>query len=236
MQRDGMKGKKALSGLCLAAAVLVIIWVSWRNGIVNYYLVSTLALLLSLAAFFLSYERKKPTAQELVLLAVLCAVAVVGRMAFAAVPFFKPAAAIVILTGIAFGGQAGCLCGAASMLVSNFFFGQGAWTPWQMLAFGVAGLLAGVCFRSGRLPRTRLTLTLFGALCVLLPVGLILDTSSLFLMTSDPLTVDSALAIYLAGVSANVIDAAATAFFLFLIGPVVLEKLERVKVKYGLME
>ena len=139
MQRDGMKGKKALSGLCLAAAVLVIVWVSWRNGIVNYYLVSTLALLLSLAAFFLSYERKKPTAQELVLLAVLCAVAVVGRMAFAAVPFFKPAAAIVILTGIAFGGQAGCLCGAASMLVSNFFFGQGAWTPWQMLAFGVAG-------------------------------------------------------------------------------------------------
>ena len=235
MQRDGMKGKKALSGLCLAAAVLVIIWVSWRNGIVNYYLVSTLALLLSLAAFFLSYERKKPTAQELVLLAVLCAVAVVGRMAFAAVPFFKPAAAIVILTGIAFGGQAGCLC-AASMLVSNFFFGQGAWTPWQMLAFGVAGLLAGVCFRSGRLPRTRLTLTLFGALCVLLPVGLILDTSSLFLMTGDPLTVDSALAIYLAGVSANVIHAAATAFFLFLIGPVVLEKLERVKVKYGLME
>ena len=73
-------------------------------------------------------------------------------------------------------------------------------------------------------------------LCVLLPVGLILDTSSLFLMTSDPLTVDSALAIYLAGVSANVIHAAATAFFLFLIGPVVLEKLERVKVKYGLME
>ena len=151
MQRDGMKGKKALSGLCLAAAVLVIIWVSWRNGIVNYYLVSTLALLLSLAAFFLSYERKKPTAQELVLLAVLCAVAVVGRMAFAAVPFFKPAAAIVILTGIAFGGQAGCLCGAASMLVSNFFFGQGAWTPWQMLAFGVAGLLAGVECRAGRL-------------------------------------------------------------------------------------
>ena len=73
-------------------------------------------------------------------------------------------------------------------------------------------------------------------LCVLLPVGLILDTSSLFLMTSDPLTVDSALAIYLAGISANVIHAAATAFFLFLIGPVVLEKLERVKVKYGLME
>ena len=175
MQRDGMKGKKALSGLCLAAVALVIVWVSWRNGIVNYYLVSTLVLLLSLGAFFLAYERKKATAQELVLLAVLCAVAVVGRM-------------------------------------------------------------AGVCFRPGRLPRTRMTLTLFGALCVLLPVGLILDTSSLFLMTGDPLTVDSALAIYLAGISANVIHAAATAFFLFLIGPVVLEKLERVKVKYGLME
>lgn len=60
MQRDGMKGKKALSGLCLAAVALVIVWVSWRNGIVNYYLVSTLVLLLSLGAFFLAYERKKP--------------------------------------------------------------------------------------------------------------------------------------------------------------------------------
>lgn len=237
MQRDGMKGKKALSGLCLAAVALVIVWVSWRNGIVNYYLVSTLALLLSLAAFFLSYERKKPTAQELVLLAVLCAVAVVGRMAFAAVPFFKPAAAIVILTGHRLRRQAGFLCGAVTCWAQQLLLrtrGVDALADAGLRRGGVAG--PGVCFRPGRLPRTRMTLTLFGALCVLLPVGLILDTSSLFLMTGDPLTVDSALAIYLAGISANVIHAAATAFFLFLIGPVVLEKLERVKVKYGLME
>lgn len=236
MQRNQRKGMKWLSGLCLLAIAGLVVWMSWRNGAVNYYLLSTLVLLLALGAFFLSYERKKPTAQELVLLATLCAVAVVGRMVFAAVPFFKPAAAIVILTGIVFGGQAGFLCGAVSMLVSNFFFGQGAWTPWQMVAFGVAGLLAGICFRAGRLPRSRLMLTVFGALCVLVPVGLILDTSSLFLMTGDPLTVNAALTIYLAGVSANVTHGVATALFLFLIGPVVLEKLERVKVKYGLME
>ena len=236
MQRNPIKGRKGRSVLCLLAIVGLVVWMSWRNGGVNYYLVSTLVLLLAMGSFFLSYERNNPTAQELVLLAVLCAIAVVGRMVFAAVPFFKPAAAIVIVTGIVFGGQAGFLCGAVTMLVSNFFFGQGAWTPWQMVAFGAAGLLAGICFRTGRLPRNRLTLTVFGGVCVLALVGLILDTSSLFLMTGAPLTLDSALTIYLAGISANVIHGAATAVFLFLIGPVMLEKLERVKVKYGLME
>ena len=76
--------------------------------------------------------------------AVLCALAVASRAAFAAVPHFKPMLAIVMLTGIAFGPEAGFLCGAISGFASNFIFGQGPWTPWQMFAYGIGGLLAGL--------------------------------------------------------------------------------------------
>lgn len=233
MQRKGITWRRLLSGLLLAAVAVLLIVLSWRYAAKNYYLVSLIVLVGAIGAFWLSFERKKTTAQELVLLAVLCAVTVAGRMVFAAVPFFKPVTALIILAGIAFGGQAGFLCGSMSLFVSNFFFGQGPWTPWQMFAYGAAGLLAGLLFRPGRIPPKRIPLTLFGALCVVVLVGPLLDTSSLFLMTTE-VTRTSAAAIYLAGLPLNGIHAGGTAFFLFLIGPLVLEKLDRVKLKYGL--
>lgn len=225
--------KRLLSDLILLAVAVALAVLSWRYAAKNYYLVSLIVLIGGIGAFFLSFERKKVTAQELVVLAVLCAVTVAGRMVFAAIPFFKPVTALIIVAGIVFGGQAGFLCGAMSLFVSNFFFGQGAWTPWQMFAYGMAGMLAGVLFRPGRIPRKRLPLTMFGAVCVLILVGPLLDTSSLFLMTTQ-VTRTAAAAIYLSGLPVNCVHAGATAFFLFLIGPLLLEKLERVKYKYGL--
>ncbi len=235
MQRAQMTVRRLISSLFLVVAAVLLVVLSWRYAAKNYYLVSLIVLVGAIGSSFFFFERKKPTAQELVLLAVLCAVTVAGRTVFAAVPFFKPVTALIILTGIAFGGQVGFLCGAMSLFVSNFFFGQGPWTPWQMFAYGVAGLLAGILFGAGRIPRKRIPLTIFGAVCVMFPVGLLLDTSSLFLMTME-VTPASAAAIYLSGLPLNGIHAAATAFFLFLIGPLMLEKLERVKLKYGLGE
>ena len=110
----------------------------------KYYLAGLAIIVLTTAAFFLHFESRKPQARELVILAVLCALAVASRAAFAAVPHFKPMLAIVMLTGIAFGPEAGFLCGAISGFSSNFIFGQGPWTPWQMFAYGIGGLLAGL--------------------------------------------------------------------------------------------
>ena len=110
----------------------------------KYYLAGLAIIVLTTAAFFLHFESRKPQARELVILAVLCALAVASRAAFAAVPHFKPMLAIVMLTGIAFGPEAGFLCGAISGFASNFIFGQGPWTPWQMFAYGIGGLLAGL--------------------------------------------------------------------------------------------
>ena len=100
----------------------------------KYTFVSILLLLEAMLPFALLFERRRPQARELVVIAVLCAIGVAGRAAFAMLPSFKPVMAVVILAGIALGCETGFLVGAVTMFVSNFFFGQGPWTPWQMLS------------------------------------------------------------------------------------------------------
>ena len=89
--------------------------------------------------FFLVFENRRPQAREVVVIAVMAALAVAGRAAFFMLPQFKPTAAIVIIAGVGLGAEAGFLTGALAGFVSNFFFGQGPWTPWQMFAFGIPG-------------------------------------------------------------------------------------------------
>ena len=103
----------------------------------------------------------------MLLIAVMAAIAVVGRMAFFMLPQFKPVTAIVIITGISLGAEAGFLTGAVAGFVSNFFFGQGPWTPWQMFAFGIIGFLAGLLFRGKRekYKKSKLILCLYGGNC-----------------------------------------------------------------------
>ena len=210
----------------------------------SFYLSGLTIIVLTIAAFFLHFESRKPQARELVLLAVLCALAVASRAAFGFVPHFKPMLAIVMLTGIAFGPEAGFLCGAISGFASNFIFGQGPWTPWQMFAYGIGGMLAGLFALCGLLKKSPrawrdggwrdiLGLTVFGFLCILLVVGPLLDTSTFFMAgfsTSSPL------AIYLAGVPVNCVHGSAVALTMLLFGKPLLDRLRRIQIKYGMME
>ena len=77
----------------------------------------------------------------LAMIALLCALAIAGRVAFFFLPQIKPIAAVVILAGVSFGGEVGFVTGALSAFVSNFYFGQGSWTPFQMVALGLVGFL-----------------------------------------------------------------------------------------------
>ena len=117
----------------------------------QYHWISLLLLMEGLLPSFFWFEQRRPGARELVLLACLCGLGVAGRGAFFWAPQCKPVTALTILTGVSLGGQAGFLVGAVTMLVSNLFFGQGPWTPWQMFAMGCIGGLAGSLFsRRGR--------------------------------------------------------------------------------------
>src|SRR5690625_3191014 len=95
-------------------------------------------------------------------IAAMTALSVVARMLFAALPGFKPVTAIIILTAIYFGGEAGFIVGALSALISNIYFGQGPWTPFQMFSWGMVGLLAGLPWVRRRLKRSYFALILFG--------------------------------------------------------------------------
>lgn len=210
----------------------------------SFYLSGLTIIVLTIAAFFLRFESRKPQARELVLLAVLCALAVASRAAFGFVPHFKPMLAIVMLTGIAFGPEAGFLCGAISGFASNFIFGQGPWTPWQMFAYGIGGMLAGLFALCGILKKSPrawrdggwrdiLGLTIFGFLCILLVVGPLLDTSTFFMAG---FSASSPLAVYLAGVPVNCVHGSAVALTMLLFGKPLLDRLRRIQIKYGMME
>ncbi len=206
----------------------------------RYYIGGSLVILLTFLAFFLRFESRKPRARELVLLAVMCALAVASRAVFAALPHFKPMVGIIMLTGIVFGPEAGFLTGALSGFVSNFIFGQGPWTPWQMFAYGVAGLLAGLFAHWGVLKQAPkkasdfLVLGIFGFLTVVCVVGPLLDTCTLLTMASV-INTASVSAIYLSGLPINLIHGGATAVTLILAGKPLLEKLHRVQIKYGML-
>lgn len=208
-----------------------------RELINNYYYVAIIVVMLaSFAVFFFSYERKKPKAREIVTLAVMSAIAVASRAVFVMIPFFKPMSGIIMITGMAFGPGAGFLVGSVSAFVSNFIFGQGPWTPWQMLAYALAGLLAGAFRKIGFIHENKKIRTaIIGALMIVIIVGPLLDVCAIF-TTGNALSKEFALATFASGFIPNVIHAVATALTLFLLCRPMLEKLNRMKMKYGMME
>ena len=234
--------KRKLSKRTLAASLMIILVIPltifvgyYYLGDRKYYFISLLIILETMLPFVLVFEKRKPQARELIVISVLCAIAVAGRMALFMLPQFKPVVALVIISGVAFGGEAGFLVGAMTGFVSNFFFGQGPWTPWQMFCFGIIGFLAGVLFRKGWLRRNRLSLCIFGGLSTILIYGGIMNPASL-LMYQTEITKEMLITTYMLGFPMDVIHAVATVFFLWLVSRPMLEKLDRIKVKYGMLE
>ena len=235
-----MSGKLSTrTKIALLLSLLLIpltIWAGLALGGGRKYLLISFAIILeTMLPFFLIFEGRKPQARELVILSVLSALAIGGRAVFFALPGFKPVAAMVILSGVAFGAEAGFMVGAMTMFCSNVLFGQGPWTPWQMFAMGIMGLLAGILFRKGILHRDRFSLSVFGGLVTFLIYGGIMNPASVLMYQPDP-EWGMILTAYVTGVPADAIHALATVMFLWFLSEPMLEKLDRVKVKYGLIE
>ena len=199
-----------------------------------YYLTSTLVIAEILVPFLLAFEDRKPQARELVVLAVLSALAVAARVAIP-IPSFKAIFAVIMLSGIAFGPESGFLVGAVSAFASNFFYGQGAYTPWQMFAYGAGGMLAGFLFAKRRLPQKPLVMAIFGFAATLFFVGPLLDTCSVFLML-PVVNIQTAWPLYLSGFPVNLSQGVCTFLTMLLFGRPLLEKLDRVKLQYGMTE
>lgn len=205
----------------------------------SYYLTGALIIAETVIPFFLRFEARTPQVRELVTIAVLSALAAVSRAAFAFLPNFKPLVAIVMIAGIAYGAEVGFLTGAISAFASNFMFGQGPWTPWQMLAYGMGGFLAGIIFhrryQTGKSRKSILLLCLFSFVCVVCVVGPILDFCTVF-TTGSAITPAFVTAVLSLGLPFNAIHGASCAVTILVFGKPLLSKLDRLKTKYGLLD
>ena len=196
-------------------------------------LLSTLILLAALTPFFLAFGRQKPRPRDFMPVVVLTALSVTGRLLFAALPNFKPVSAIVILAGVCFGRQSGFLTGALSALVSNLFFGQGPWTPWQMYAWGLMGYVAGA-LASTKLFRRPWVVLLYGFLASF-GYGFLMNSWMLFSFV-HPVTWQAALATYGAALAFDAAHAVSTVAFLSVTLLPWQKELRRIRQKYGVRE
>ena len=236
------KSKRKISKRTKIATLLILFLIPitifigiYYLGDKKYYFISLLIILETMIPFAFAFENRKPKARELVIISSLCAIGVVGRTAFFMLPQFKPVAAIVIISGVAFGGETGFLVGAITAFVSNFFFGQGPWTPWQMFSFGIIGFLAGIMFQKGILRKTKTDMCVFGFLVTFVIYGGIMNPASVIMWQSN-ININMVLSSYVMGMPFDFIHAVSTVFFLFFAAEPMLEKLERIKIKYGLIE
>jgi energy-coupling factor transport system substrate-specific component len=189
---------------------------------------SFVVLAIALAAGFAWYERSRPSAKVLALVATLAALAALGRVAFAPVPNVKPTTDIVLLSGYTLGSAPGFAVGAVAAIASNIVFGQGPWTPWQMGAWGLVGVFgAGL----GAVSRRRLGRVPLSIACLLAGFGFgaILDFSTW--VTFSRHTLGQYMAISGGSLAFNVAHAVGNLVFCLAFGPALVRALLRFRAR-----
>ncbi len=230
-----MKGKKALKTTICIAIVFVLIPAALFAGVTifndrNYMLVSAFVALLSCLPFFIAFETNENTGRELVVIAVMCAISVVGRLIFAPIPGFKPVTAVVIITGAVLGAEAGFITGSMTALCSNIFFGQGPWTPFQMFSWGIIGFISGLIFFK-RQKKNLIFIIIAGMLFGVL-FSLLMDIWTT-VSVSGEFIVNEYIACIIAAIPVTIEYAVSNAVFLAVLFNPFNKKLERIKTKYG---
>lgn len=265
-----------------------------------YMLLSLIVLAMTIAPFFMVFESRKPKAREIVLLAMMSALVVASHLFFHVVFPIQIGSALIIISGISLGPEAGFFIGALSRLVCNFYMGQGPWTPWQMFCWGILGFLAGFAFNCGntetlksrnfkmiagpvltilfslllaylsfliypgqdsavgwrfylfgaiglilgvavqkkRLPADNITLSLFTFFTTFIVYGGIMNLSSALLSANGAsgkgISLEGLRILYVTGVPYDFFHALTAAVCVYFIGGNIIQKLERIKIKYGI--
>jgi len=198
----------------------------------KYNLISMMIVFLACVPFFVAFEKRKPQPREVLIIAVMSGISAAGRFIFAMIPGFKPVTAVTVITGIAFGEEAGFLTGALSAIISNLYFGQGPWTPFQMFAWGLLGFIAGLLGKTG-IMKYKIALIFYGIFSGVLysfcmDIWLVISYEGLFGWEKYKVALVSALPF-------TIIYAASNVIFLLILSKPILSKLERIKVKYGMI-
>lgn len=232
--REKNRIKTFINLIVLVGVIPLVVFLCVKSLIDGKFAIVTMVVaLLSCVPFFVHFERGKARARELVVLSVMIAISVVSRLIFAPIPAFKPVSAIIIITGIAFGMEAGFLTGSMSALCSNIFFGQGVWTPFQMVAWGMIGLISGIVFKRESKPNLILLILvgIFGGVffSLLMDVWTTFSIDGVFNFSRYIFFVTASVPFMVCYAVSNVI-------FLLILTKPFLSKLSRLKQKFGLFD
>ena len=211
-----------------AASFIIPMYTSFPlNDLMHWGLIATILIILALLAFFFEFEATAMSSKEIALVAMLGTMSAVLRVPFAAIPNVQPCTYLIICSGYVFGPVAGFMVGAITPLVSNFFLGQGPWTLYQMIAWGVVGVSAG-CLSQFRL--SKISLVAFGILWGYL-YGWI---TNMWFWTSFvyPLTLNTFIVTQIKTVWFDTFHAVGNALFLGILGMKTISILERFKGRF----
>lgn len=197
-----------------------------------YLLLSFIIIALTMIPFFARFEAKKISSREIVILAILAAIAAVSRVPFAPLPSVQPTSFVIIITGLVFGAESGFIVGAVAAIVSNIFLGQGPWTPWQMYAWGMIGMTAGL-FRNRWWMKQMWGKLIFGFVWGYL-FGWFMNLW-IIVGSLENFTWEFFISIYVASIYFDLAHALSNVFFLFIFSASWIRILERFKRKYGLL-
>lgn len=216
--------------LILAAGAVIIFGVRMFQDR-KYNLISILIAFLACIPFYMAYEKKEGSIRRMVVLAVMVAISVVGRLIFAVTPGFKPVTAIVVIAAIYMGSESGFLIGSLSAVISNMFYGQGPWTPFQMLAWGSLGLIAGLPVMQ-KILKNRGLLAVYGfqagfGYSAVMDIWTVLSFDGSFSLARYLTVVVIALPVSIEYAISNVV------FLMLGIGPIG-RKLKRINIKHGI--
>ncbi len=223
--------KKRLSYLLLCGLVpLTVICGALLFGEKQYAFISLCVAVLSCIPFFLRFERSENDVRRLILIAVMVALSVIGRFLFTPLPGFKPVTAMVVITAMYFGSEAGFMTGALSAVISNFYFGQGPWTPFQMFSWGLIGLIAGII--ADPLKRSRVVLVVYAILSGVL-YSLLMDVWTV-LWADGYFNFPRYLAAVVSAAQFTAVYAVSNVVFLLVFAKPIGRILARIRSKYGL--
>lgn len=228
-----MKRKVAML-LCICAMIIAAILSVTLYQDRQYNLIAITLVVLSCIPFYFKYERRKPQTREIVVLAIMVALTMVSRVLFMVTPNFKPVTVLVIICGMIFGKESGFLCGSLGALLSNFFFGQGPWTPFQMLSWGLIGYGAGLLNRNRMLEKNIAALYIYAIFAgilysLVMDVWTVLSLDNTFSMTRYLASIVTSLPMMAIYVVSNLV-------FMKLLKKSMMQIFNRVKIKYGMME
>ncbi|MCK0470571.1 ECF transporter S component [Halalkalibacter sp. APA_J-10(15)] len=197
-----------------------------------YLMISMAIMVLTTIPLFARFELKQIQSKEIVFLAVLAAIAAISRVPFAPLPSVQPTSFVIIVSAIVLGPQAGFIIGASAAIVSNIFLGQGPWTPWQMFAWGMIGLVAGL-LRNTAVMKNKYGLIGYGFIVGIL-FGWFMNLWFIMGFLGE-LTWPVFLSAYVASFYFDLAHGLSNVFFLFLFSATWIGILQRFKEKYGIL-